>query len=75
MWYFNGCEKTTFVMLQGVICAFGIRIPISWLMSKREPVSLFRIGLAIPASTIVQIIICVSYFYIMLKKQKQEIAE
>lgn len=75
MGYFNGCEKTAFVMLQGVICAFGIRIPVSWIMSKREPVSLFRIGLAIPASTIVQIIICVSYFYIMLRKQKQEIAE
>lgn len=72
MGYFNGCGRTTFVMLQGVICAFGIRIPISWLMSKQTPVSLFHIGLAIPASTIVQIILCVGFFYIMLRKQKRE---
>lgn len=72
MGYFNGCGKTTFVMLQGVICAFGIRIPVSWIMSKQVPVSLFHIGLAIPASTIVQIIICVSFFFVMLRRQKQK---
>ena len=72
MGYFNGCGRTTFVMLQGVICAFGIRIPVSWIMSKQTPVSLFRIGLAIPASTIVQIIICVSFFFAMLRRQKRQ---
>lgn len=72
MGYFNGCGRTTFVMLQGVICAFGIRIPVSWIMSKQTPVSLFHIGLAIPASTIVQIIICVSFFLVMLRQQKRE---
>lgn len=70
MGYFTGCGHTTFVMLQGVICAFGLRIPISWIMSKRIPVSLFHIGLAIPASTIVQIILCIGFFMIMFRKQK-----
>lgn len=72
MGYFNGCGRTTFVMLQGIICAFGIRIPISWIMSKQTPVSLFHIGLAVPASTIVQIIICVSFFFAALRQQKQK---
>ncbi len=72
MGYFNGCGKTAFVMLQGVVCAFGIRLPVSWLMSKQTPVSLFHIGLAIPMSTVIQIILCVSFFYIMLHKQKRE---
>ena len=60
--YFNGCGKTTFVMIQGVIGAFCVRIPVSYLMSKIEPVSLFKVGLATPASTLVQIILCVSFF-------------
>ena len=39
--YFNGCGRTVFVMLQGIIGAFGVRIPVSFLMSRIEPVSLF----------------------------------
>ena len=70
--YFNGCGRTTFVMLQGTICAFGVRMPITWLMSKQIPVSLFHIGLAIPASTIVQITLCGIYFTMMLRQEKQK---
>lgn len=68
--YFNGCGSTTFVMLQGIIGAFGVRLPVSWLMSKRAEVSLFHIGLATPASSVVQIILCGVYFLILLRKQK-----
>lgn len=70
--YFNGCGSTGFVMLQGVIGAFGVRLPVSWLMSKRVPVSLFHIGLATPASTAVQIVLCGAYFAILLRKQKAQ---
>lgn len=67
---FNGCGRTTFVMLQGTICAFDVRMPVTWLMSKQIPVSLFHIGFAIPASTIVQITLCGIYFGVMLRKEK-----
>ena len=71
--YFNGCGKTTFVMIQGIVGAFCVRIPVSFLMSKIEPVSLFKVGLATPASTFVQIILCVSFFiYISNKSKKVE---
>ena len=68
--YFNGCGNTKFVMLQGIIGAFGIRIPVSYFMSQIENVSLFGIGLATPASTIVQIILCVTFLRYTLKKEK-----
>ena len=68
----NGCGKTTFVMIQGVIGAFCVRIPVSYLMSKIEPVSLFKVGLATPASTLVQIILCVSFFVFLSKKSPKE---
>lgn len=70
--YFNGCGKTTFVMIQGIIGAFGVRIPVSYIMSKIVPVSLFRVGLATPMSTVVQIILCVIYFIILSKKLSRE---
>lgn len=50
--------------------SFTISLMISWLMSKRAEVSLFHIGLATPASSIVQIILCGVYFLILLRKQK-----
>jgi len=68
MGYFNGCGKTVFVMAQGVIGAFLARIPVSYFVSRIPGVSLFHIGLATPASTIVQIVLCLLYFAYQNKK-------
>ena len=67
--YFNGLGKTRFVMGQGIIGAFGVRVPVSFIMSKVVPVSLFKIGLATPCSTIVQIALCMAYMTYLKKKQ------
>lgn len=72
--YFNGCSKTTFVMLQGIIGAFGVRLPISWIMSRQAGATLFQIGLATPSSSLVQIILCGIYFAVTLQKQKKAAA-
>ncbi len=69
--YFNGCGRTTLVMVQGIVGAFCVRIPVSFLMSRLEPVSLFKIGLATPCSTIVQILICSVYFVLMLRREQK----
>ena len=69
--YFNGCGNTTFVMLQGIIGGICVRLPVSWAMSKVEPVSLFRIGLATPVSSIVQILLCAVFFAFVQRRQKK----
>ena len=56
--FFNGIGFTRFVMAQGIIGAFGVRVPASYLLSKWKPVSLFKIGLATPMSTFLQIVLC-----------------
>lgn len=60
--YFNGCEKTIFVMLQGIIGAFCVRIPVAFLISRIPDATLFEIGLGTPASSLVQIILCIIMF-------------
>lgn len=62
MGYFNGGGKTLFVMGQGILGDFCIRIPVAYAVSRISGVSLFYIGLATPASTVVQIVLCVWYF-------------
>lgn len=70
--YFNGCEKTLFVMIQGLLGAFCVRVPIVLLVSKIPEASLFHIGLGTPASTVVQIILCLGMFVIMCKQEKKK---
>ncbi len=70
--YFNGCGNTTFVMLQGIIGGICVRLPLSWMFSKITPVSLFRIGLATPISTFIQIVLCVGFFMIIMRRQRNE---
>ncbi|WP_026491832.1 MULTISPECIES: MATE family efflux transporter [unclassified Butyrivibrio] len=66
--FFNGMEYTKFVMVQGIIGAFLVRIPVSYIMSKQDPVSLFYIGLATPCSTVMQIIMCFGCLFYLKKK-------
>ena len=70
--YFNGRGSTTFVMAQGIIGAFLVRIPVSLFMSRMEPVSLFKVGLATPCSTVVQIALFLAYFIIISARDRRE---
>lgn len=62
MGYFNGHSRSTFVMIQGLIQSFLIRLPMSWYMSRHDGASLTGIGLAVPVSTLVGIGLCWLYY-------------
>ena len=61
--YFNGCGKTFFVMVQGIVGAFCVRIPAVYLISHIEGATLFQIGLATPISSVVQIALCLIAYH------------
>ena len=69
--YFNGRGNTAFVMLQGIIGAFLVRIPMSLFMSRLEPVSLFQVGLATPCSTVVQITLFLGCYVLTASRDKR----
>lgn len=68
--YFSGMGRTGFVMAQGLVGAFAVRIPVSLLMARWEPVTLFHVGLATPCSSLVQILLCGIYFFYLHRKAK-----
>ena len=73
--YFNGCGDTKFVMVQNLFGAICIRVPVSWFMAQITPVSLFRIGLATPSSSLVQCVLCIGYlFLVSMKKEKKRVS-
>ncbi|MBQ4226997.1 MAG: MATE family efflux transporter [Clostridia bacterium] len=71
--FFNGLGMTRFVMLQGIVGAFLVRIPVAFLMSREVPVSMFHIGLATPCSTVLQVVLCLICFRAANKNHRGEI--
>lgn len=65
--YFNGRGETMFVMVQGFVGAFCVRLPVALVVSRLLPDSLFALGLSTPASTLVQIVLC-GVWYLRQKK-------
>lgn len=59
--YCNGNGKTLFTMLQGVFCAFAVRIPLAYLFSRIEGATLFQVGLATPIASVAGIAIFLTY--------------
>jgi putative MATE family efflux protein len=64
----NGLGHTGFVMAQGIISAFCVRMPVSYLMSILPGASLFRIGLATPMASALQILMCVGFMSYLKRK-------
>lgn len=69
---YNGIGRTRFVMIQGILGAFCVRVPVSYIMSIQPNTSLFHIGLATPMSSILQLILCVGF---MLRLQKNKLLD
>ena len=67
--YFNGIGKTTFVLIEGLIASFAVRIPLCYFLSRLPNTSLFIIGLAVPISTTACILMCVGYYLFIRKKR------
>ena len=69
--YFNGNNKTVWVMTQGLIQTLLVRLPLAYFMSIQPNASLTKIGLAAPISTIVGIILNVGFFLYLEKKERK----
>lgn len=60
--YFNGHSQSLFVMIQGLLQTFLVRLPVSYLMSIRANASLMGVGMAAPMATIFGICMCFVFY-------------
>ncbi len=72
MGYFNGHEKSLFVMLQSLAQTFIVRLPLAWYMSIQPGVSLQSIGIAAPTATVFGILINLVYYLRFIRKAGQD---
>lgn len=59
--FFSGCGHSMFPMVHSIITTFGIRIPVSFYLSRLSNVTLYEIGFAAPLATLASIVMCAFY--------------
>ena len=72
--YFNGNNKTIWIMTQGLIQTLLVRLPLAYFMSIQPNASLTKIGLAAPISTMVGVVLNIG-FYVYLNRAEQKNAK
>lgn len=73
--YYNGHNRTFFVMFQGMAQSFLVRLPVAYAMSRIIPDSLVYIGTAAPIATMFGIVINLVYFLSFSKKELMRTGE
>ena len=72
--YFNGNNKTVWVMTQGLLQTLLVRLSLAYFMSIQPNASLTKIGLAAPVATTVGIVLNVGFFiYLNRAEQRKSI--
>lgn len=73
--YYNGHNKTLFVLFQGIAQSFLVRLPMAFVMSRMMPDSLVYLGGSAPAATVFGIAINLVYFLFYSQKALERTGE
>lgn len=69
--YFCACGKSGISFMHNMIAILLVRIPGAYFMSSMFPESLYPMGLATAAGSLLSAIICAAAFIILIKKEKK----
>ena len=70
--YFNGNNKTLWVMVQGLVQTLLVRLPLAYYMSMQPNASLTKSGLSAPAATVVGILLNIMFYIYINRKNAEE---
>lgn len=70
--YFNGNNKTLWVMVQGLVQTLLVRLPLAYYMSMQPNASLTKIGLSAPVATVVGILLNIMFYIYLNRKNAEE---
>ena len=70
--YFNGNNKTLWVMIQGLVQTLLVRLPLAYYMSMQPNASLTKIDLSAPAATVVGILLNIMFYIYINRKNAEE---
>lgn len=73
--FFNGYERTVWVMFQGLTQTLLVRLPLAYFMSIQPDASLTKIGLAAPIATCFGIVLNVIFYFVFWRSIKQNMLD
>ena len=59
--FFNGCGRTAFSMVNGILSSVFIRVPLAYFLSIYVTEGLLGIGMAAPIATLVSVVVSLVY--------------
>lgn len=59
--YFSGCGNSLISFAHSMVATFGVRIPLTYFLSRHVSGSLYTMGFAAPAATAVSLVICIFF--------------
>ena len=68
--FFSACNRSVLSFIHNLASVILVRVPGAWLATKLFPDTLYAMGLAAPAGSLLSVIICTG-FYIHIKKQEK----
>lgn len=70
--YFNGSNRTLWVMIQGLIQTLLVRLPLAYYMSIQPNASLTKIGMSAPVATVVGIVLNIGCFLYLNRRDAEK---
>ncbi|MEG2757228.1 MAG: MATE family efflux transporter [Anaerovoracaceae bacterium] len=59
--FFAGCGYSLFSLIHSLLATFCIRVPLSYFLSKQPDTTLLEMGMALPLSSCLSIVLCLIY--------------
>ena len=66
--YFSACNASVLSFVHNVLSVLLVRIPGAWLATELSPDSLYAMGLAAPAGSLLSALICIGFYKWYRKK-------
>lgn len=68
--FFSGCGKSVVPMIYNLLSTFAVRVPLAWKISLIPGATLFHLGFAAPAATLISILFALVFLVRIQKKLK-----
>lgn len=59
--FFSGCGYSLFSLIHSLLATFGVRVPVSYFLSRLPGVTLYEMGFVPPLASCLSIILCLIY--------------
>lgn len=62
--FFSGCGYSLFSLIHSLLATFGVRVPVSYFLSRVPGITLYEMGFVPPLASCLSVVLCLIYLKI-----------